>query len=249
MRLAHAVPVLAAATLTAAAGADQLFRGHDQNVSGTGVLANRPNSDAARAAFLAAVSGPTQVQDFEAMPTGAPPSVWTFSGGFNATFTSTATSGSFIQSGLNSNNAYPAQGDRFLDSQTAPGSTFFSLRFATAINSLGFFLTDASDWIGNSDVPEPLYIELLDSSDSVLARYDLITALAPVNINNGGTAYFGIVADTAFAGFRIGQPLRPSGSNALTDDVGFDEFTIAIPGPGPLALALLGLGGLRRPRR
>lgn len=238
---------LALAGLASGASADQLFRGFDQNASGSGALASFPNSDAARAAYLATLAAAAQVQDFEALAPGAVPASWTFSGGLTATYANEATTANSIAQGVSSVTTYPADGTRYLYTETLPGAGFFKLTFGAEVRSIGFYMSDASDWIGNSDVPGPIYIELLDFSDNVLGKYDLITALPPSAINNGGMGYFGVTADQAFAAVRIAQPLRASGSNADSDAIGIDQITVAIPTPG--AAGVLAMGGLMAGRR
>jgi hypothetical protein len=238
---------LALAGLASGASADQVFRGFDQNPIGSGTLAAFPNSDAARAAYVASLAGLAQVQDFEAVAPGGVPASWTFSGGLTATFQNQATTSSAIAQGPSGVDSYPADGTRYLYTETRPGDGFFKLTFQTVVNSIGLYVSDASDWFGNTDVPGPVYIELLDSSDNVLAKYDLITALPPSAINSGGMGYFGVTADQAFAAVRIAQPLRASGSNASTDAIGIDQITVAVPAPG--VAGVLGMGGLMVGRR
>lgn len=236
-----------AAGLAAGASADQVFRGFDQNETGTGALASFPNSDAARTAYLASLAAAAQVQDFEALAAGSVPGGWTFSGGLTAAYLNQATVTNSISEGVSSVTSYPADGKRYLYTETNPGAGFFKLTFDTGVRSIGFYVSDASDWIGNTDAPGSLFIELLDGGGNVLSSYDLITALPPTQIKNGGMGYFGVTSDQAFAAVRIAQPLRASGSSAESDAIGIDQITVAVPAPG--AAALMGLGGLAIGRR
>lgn len=237
------VAVLAAVASTASA--DQVYRGFDAN-GGGGALVSFPNSDAAQAAYLAAASA-VQTQNFEGMGLGGVPATWTFSGGLQAAYGNQATVQGSIATGVSASQTYGSDGTRYLYSETAPGSGFFTLKFDSSVNGIGFYISDASDWFNSQNVPGASYIEIMNGN-SVVSTVDLFTQ-SPSNIQSGGMMYFGIVTDASFDGIRVAQPLRADGGTSESDAVGFDQFTISVPTPGAagvLAMAGLAMGRRRR---
>ncbi len=240
---------LSAAASLSSAQADQVFRGFDVG-NGSTALPSFPSSSAAQTSFLAALPGASGEQDFESFTTNqSAPGLWSFGGGISATFTNQSTVTSSVQSGLSAVGTYAAQGQRYLYAETAPGSGFLTLTFNQPISAIGFFLGDASDWIGEANAPGPLFIELRGANANLISTTDLTSGLLISQNPSHGMAYFGIVSDTPFTSIRIAQPLRATGSNAGSDGIGIDQITVAIPAPSAAcALALVGLVGSRRRR-
>lgn len=230
------------------ANADSYYRGFDVG-NGSTALANPVNSLAARDAFVAALTGNVGVQNFEGFAINAPaPANWDFAPGVSGSFSNSASVASSVRTGLDAVGTYPAQGTRYLYSETNPGSTFFTLMFNQQVNAVGFFIADMSDWLANANVPGPIFIELLNAQQAVVGSAVLSTTLVPAQNPSHGMNYFGVISDAGFYGFRIVQPLRANGANTESDGIGIDEVTIAII-PAPGSLGLLALAGLWTGRR
>lgn len=238
-----------AAAVSSSAGAATVTRGFDLHPTGNGVLASFPDSESAEAQHLLTAGGASGFLGFETFADGSVPANWDLGNGIGAAYTNEATTVTQVLSSVSSVTTYPAEGVKHLYSETQPGAGFFRLAFNQPLTGIGFFFTDASDWINNSDTPGPLYIELLDSVGGVIGTFDLTSGFSPSIITNGSMGFFGIVADAPFNGIRIAQPLRDSGANSLTDAVGFDRISVTVPGPVASAFApLIALGAVRRRR-
>lgn len=230
------------------AGGATVFRGQDNNPAGFGALASFPNSVAAESSFLTAAVGTASEFGFETFEPGPVPGVWDFGGGLTATHTSEATQAHSILTGISGVDTYALDGAKYLHSETAPGSGFFSLTFSRELTAIGMYVVDASDWIGTTDVPGPLFVELFDAQDMLVGRHDVTAAIAPSDLRSGNVAYFGVIADAPFTKLRMAQPLRASGGTSLTDAIGIDKIT-AVPGPGAAAVVFVaGVLGVRRRR-
>lgn len=219
----------------ASASADQVFRGFDNNTGGVVPMASTPNSDAARAEFLASLSSPLS-NDLESLATGGGPAVVAFGDSLNMT-----TNGPGFQvrdSSLNS--AYGTQGPRFIYAEGSENGLLLWMVFSTPIRSLGFDFTDASDWFGSGQNPPPLRVEV-EIGEGIYVGTNLIDGIQSDQIRDGSAGFFGMTADTPFTTVRI---FRPTGGGD-TDAVGFDGFIVPTPG----GAALVGVAGLMATRR
>lgn len=210
---------------------------------GEGVrLASHPNSDAARAAFLAALINPG-VETFESFSdgTGAPLTV-NFGTAGSATLLGEGSVNS-VPTGTNGVGRYPISGTNYWETGSAP-----SIVFSAPVAAFGFYGVDIGDFGGQ------ITVTLAGISGTTTLTID-----NTVNGPGGSVLYFGII-DTANPFTSV-----TFGNTAPGDDFfGFDDFTIGSveqvredPNgnvPVPATLALLGIGGvglafLRRRKR
>lgn len=222
--------------ISSANAEQQVFFGEDEGLGEFTRQTSTPNANAARAAFLAAVTGPKGTEDFESFIFGdqAPLNI-TF--GFESAVLSAAvTNDAQIDTvpGANDTNGfgrYPVSGVNFWD-------TFkdFEIQFAVPITSFGFFAVDIGDF---------------DSQLSLTLLGPDITIDVPhiVGAVKGSVLYFGVRSQTPFTGVSFAN-------SQGTDKFAFDDFTVgtgrqilptlSIPANNPLALALaiLLMGGL-----
>ncbi|MBX3667142.1 MAG: hypothetical protein KF778_01975 [Rhodocyclaceae bacterium] len=220
-----------AATFNAAAAPVVYFGLDNLNLSAGGAA---PNAAAAAAAFAAA-AGPLATQNFDAMSLGAVPP------GFNigtvaATYTDSASDYSRISAGVGTFSTFPISGAQYLEALTNSGSTYFSISFDRPLSALGFYITDASDWIGTGGSIPNLSVALSEvSGGSVL---QLMGGLDPNTVVNGNAAFFGVI-DTAnpITGFSISNPAGVPDKDAI----GLDNLQVAVV-PLPSTAALLALG-------
>jgi hypothetical protein len=230
------------------AGASPItFTGRDVGVSYGGPF---PNSDAAHASFLAAISTPTEITqtiDFESAPLGAFTSL-VVGNGVTAGFTNQDPT-----SGISNQNP---SGIGTWDT-TRPGSqyvyvltpfvslpntvtTTLSFTFATPIDSFGAYISG----LGND---APFGYQFDDGTGQV--------SLASSGLSNG-------FAETQFFGFTDFGHTITSVAISLTEvppvpqqnwhyAIGVDDVTVSTPVPEPASLVLVctGLGVLARRRR
>lgn len=216
-----------------AQAATTIFFGENQSPAG-GVSGDPLD---ARTAFLAALTAGVSTEDFEALPTGAPPFALSFmgSGGtINATLTGT---GSLRNSPITG--TYATSGSQFYDNQF----NAFTVSFASPIAAFGFYGTDIGD------VNRSLEIIL----DMGLSSQRAFTVANTINANNASLLFWGITDTTnPFSTVTFGA----SGG----DRFGFDDLTVGdimqvrdpIPEPSTWAMMLLGfgaVGGVVRSRR
>ncbi|NMG50660.1 PEP-CTERM sorting domain-containing protein [Azoarcus communis] len=218
---------LAAATalLTSASAyaAPLVFFGEDEGLGETIALSSTPNADAARNAFLAALSGQNvATEDFESHPYTTSFTPGTLNVDFGALGTAT------LNQGYVTNDPYAGRyatsGAQFWETY----SSSFTINFSSAVIGFGFYGIDIGDFLGT------VTLTLSNGSEFTV----------PHSIDNpgGSVLYWGIVdTETPFTSVTFGN------TNAGADWFGFDDFTIATAGPGnripePATLALLGLG-------
>jgi hypothetical protein len=205
-----------------AAGAT--FTGLDD---GSAVGGARPNSDAAKASFLAAASvhGATASEDFESIPTG-----------YDASFSHnglgvTLAAGNFGDgfSGVSSTTFGNVYG---FDTTTGTGNWLgfptgsATLSFASGTNSLGFFLTGVQELFGSTLT--------LTQNDGASTVYDLSSLIAA----NGGAGFFGVVDSTSFSSATL---FRPGNDAWGIDDLVFNAQN-AVPEPATWAMMIVGIG-------
>lgn len=203
----------------------------------------RPNADAAAAAFASA-AGATAVQDFESFATGAVPASIPI-GGTTAAFTNLASAYAQISRNTGTFDTYPTSGSNYLEALSANGTSYFAFSFDRGVRALGFYITDASDWIGSGVGIASLQIVLHRASGD--AALDLLGGLDAASVVNGNAAFFGVIDDAApILGFSIFNPAGVPGEDAI----GIDDLRVsAVPEPSMVYLAGAGLLALRRTRR
>lgn len=205
----------------AATAAPVTFFGEDLGGGENVRLGATPNADAARAAFMAALTG-VGTETFESFSTGATSVVADF-----GTVTATLVGGSvaYQASGTNGVGRYPVSGSQYWQSSSA-----MSLTFSAPVAAFGFYGVDIGDYNGQ--------VTLTTASGSPI----VLNIGNTVNSPGGGVLYFGFyVTDPSeyFTGISFGNTATGS------DFFGFDDFTIGTanqvtPVPEPASLLLLG---------
>lgn len=149
---------------------------------------------------------------------------------------------------------FATSGRQHLEMVSDQGTTYFTATFDSPIDGLGFYLTDASDWIGTTGPVGHLFA-VLTTVDNTTLDFDLTPGLDPTTLVSGNRAFFGVLESSArFTSFAI----RSDAGIPAGDALGIDDFMVAlapgrVPEPGTLALAALAslslLGGAVRRRR
>lgn len=229
--------VLVIACVAGSASASQLFRGFDNNLTGEVPMASTPNSDAARADYLSALSAPVS-NDLESLANGGAPAVVEFDGGLSMT----ASGAAFQVRDTQLNSAYGTQGPRYLYTEGAEDVELLRLTFSSPISALGFTFTDASDWFNTGQNPPHLMFGI-ELAPGITSYSSLITGYNTSDIRNGSTGFLGVITDSPFTTVIIWRPI----GGGDTDAVGFDGFIV--PAPGAAGLGLMGMAAAVRRRR
>ncbi len=216
----------------------QVFFGYDASST------IRPQHDAAKAAFQAAISGAGQF-DFESVPTGPLNGIQSFGNGVNGNFASSSASGISLAevttSGIYSTFAF--SGTKYFVGHVDPARSMLTINFDREIHAIGFSLSDESDWGTNSSNP---------AHDLVLGngeRYSLTNG-TPHSHTDGNSSFFGVVSAAGFRTISIEYPAGAIGTGLDADAVGIDDIVIgnAVPEPATLA-AFAGLLALTKRRK
>lgn len=232
--MTRAICALVAMACTATSvSAAIVYRGFDNNPSGTVPMASTPNTDAARGDFLAALSAPI-LNNLESIAPGTGAAIVPFGPGL----TMTADGAAFEVRDTPFNSAHGTQGPRYMYTEAPENSNLLTLTFSSPIRAIGFTFTDASDWVNTGQNPPHLLVTVGNEPG-----VSLITTLNTNQIFDGSTGFFGYVADGPFTTITI---FRPIGGGA-TDAVGFDGFIV--PAPSSLALVSLAAAARRSRRR
>lgn len=238
---------------TSAMAAPLVFFGLD-NVTLPGT---RPNADAARNAFVAAVGGASiTTQDFETAVVGdlpKPSFTGTLASGIGVTVTNSATNYMRISSGIGAFNTSPISGSKYLETLSDQGTVHFTAEFDQAVRAIGFYLTDVDDWACcGANAPMPIgKLRLVLTSASGSTELDLTPGFDPINLTDGNVEFFGVFdAVNPFTSIAIRSDANIPGGDAI----GIDDVMIsvkAVPAPGTVALLLPllpVLGWVRRKR-
>jgi hypothetical protein len=231
-----------------AVAAPILFYGHDQAPGPDGPT---PNSDAAYAAFLAALNpASVGVEDFESEALGG---IGTLPIAFPSTaVTGTITDLAFFGSQVAAQSAFdfPRSGAQMLSSGSSGASNFFELALSTPQYAFGFFGVGFSDYLGAQGPPfsiPPIAVSLDGGAPIAVINVDpLLVAVNSVN-------FFGIISDSPFSSVVFINPTGTFNDGISVDDIviGSPRDVAAVPEPGTLALIGVGALGLlaRRYRR
>jgi hypothetical protein len=225
---AYIIPVLCLSLIGGAASAATTHYGEDDGVGPGGA---RPNSDAARTAFLADAGATDPVIDFEALALGYT-SPLALSSNVTASFSGAA--GSPI-SGVSDDNTTnlgyntTAGGDQFL--RFAPefgGSATLTFSFARAVRSFGAYFTGVETDFGSISVT---------SSDGSVTDFAI-----PGSTTGGGVLFFGLT-DVLISAITITNVADSAGGTR--DLIGLDDISVGVgvPEPATWGLMILGLGG------
>lgn len=236
IKITAAIAALAASSLASAA--PLTFFGEDAGLGENTRLASTPNADAARAAFLANLTG-VGTESFETAPAGG------FSNlavNFPGAGTATISSGTIVNvpTGTDGFGRYPISGNQYLETS----SSSLTIAFDQAVAAFGFYGVDIGDFNGQ------VTLTFVNGGSST------INVGNTVNAAGGSVLYFGFIdADNPFTSVTFGN------TSPGSDFFGFDDFTIGsvdqvVPNPasapGTLALvgaSLLALGVARRRRQ
>ena len=234
----RALTAVAACYITSAPAAVTTFYGLDQ-ASGAGGA--HPNSDAARASFLAALSSAVVgVEDFEGDDTGSflgGSRALSFGGsGITGTLQSLGTlSGGIRQTGGGGFGEFAFSGTNWLDVGTRNNSDFFLLTLSSPIRALGFYGSSFSNYASVGSGPFPSIRVSIDDGEAI----DVIN-IPPETVLDESANFFGIISDTPFTTVRMINPI-----GTVNDGVGLDDIAIAaVPVPATLVLFASGIAGL-----
>lgn len=208
------------------------FSGIDNNGSNTVPLAATPNSDAARNAFFANLSG-VGTETFETRSGSAPLAI-----NFGAAGTATvngpgavATVAPGTTNGFGRYSVPSASSSRYWEADAGTGG--IAVSFSSPIAAFGFYGIDIGDFNGT------VQLQLTDTGGNLST---LNVPAAGAAQANGSVLYFGFY-DTAVQYTSVSF-LTTGGSG---DVFAFDNFSIGslqqvTPVPEPMSLALFGLG-------
>jgi hypothetical protein len=201
-----------------------------------------PNqATAARNSFVAAAGAAAiTTQNYDSVATGefATTTTGVLANGVGVTVTKSTVNGYLrVAAGLGTFNTYPTSGNQYLETLSDQGSTYFTVVFDHAVSGLGFFVSDVSDWVGDTRAVDDILVVLTTTAGDTLVL-DLTPGFAPSQLVDGNLAFFGVI-DTAapFTSLAIRSGSGLPGADAL----GFDDFmvSLAVPEPGVPGLVLL----------
>jgi uncharacterized protein (TIGR03382 family) len=253
LRALSVLAVGAALALSTVHGADayQIFFGQDLN--GTDApLATSPNATNARAAFLSNLTGVgTETFETHLPPTTAPLAL-AFPGAGTATLTGTGEIKGSLPGFTDGFGRYATSGLFFWRVDAEPNGSFVVV-FDAPVAAFGFFGTDIGDFDGRLTLR-------LTKTDSTITDIDVPHGTGI--LQQTSILYFGLIADSAAEEIAKITFLATDTAGDELDTFGFDDFTIAsraqvcgadcpttVPGPGSLALLVLGGLGLALRRR
>jgi hypothetical protein len=218
----------------------------------------RPNADAARNAFVAAVGGASiTTQNFETAVVGdlpKPSFTGTLASGIGVTVTNSATNYMRISAGIGAFNTSPISGSKYLETLSDQGTTFFTAAFDQAVRAIGFYITDINDWkcCNNGASPNTIgKLRLLLTSASGTTELDLTPGSDPIDLEDGNVEFFGVFdAVDPFTSIAIRSDANiPGGDGIGIDDVMISVRSVPAPGTVALLLSLLPVLGFVRSRR
>lgn len=198
-----------------------------------------PNSDAARAAFVAALApGTVGVENFEGDPlvggvigVAFPPT--------GVTGTSTPLANQFASvSGAVDGGFFPTSGTNFYRLQTSSNTAFFDLLLSAPVTAIGFYGADFSNYQSSGVSSPPIRLSL-DGGSPI----DTLN-VAPQTIPGGSVNFFGVITDTPFTTIRL------INSGLLSDGIAIDDIIVgqvapaAVPEPASVGLVVAGVVGL-----
>jgi hypothetical protein len=205
-----------------------------------------PNSDSARAAFLAAMPAGVVagVEDFEDNPLGGGAVGVTFPGsGVTGTITPLATLFAEVSQTLRVGE-FPVSGLNYYRTGTRGNSAFFDLEFSTPVTAIGFYGTGFSNYQGAPRPIPPIRLSIDGGPPIDTVNVD------PRTITDSSVNFFGVISDTPFTRVRL---INPAGAD--NDGIGVDDIIVghfapaAVPEPGSLLLAGVGAVGVAAARR
>jgi len=208
----------------------QLFYGLDPAAGIGGV---HPNSDTARASFLAALDpGTIGIETFEGLPLGPVTGDLSFpplgATGSVVDLNATAVQGAFDGANL----LFAVTGSKYLRSATVGTQSYFELTLSLPQNGLGFYGVGLSDYLGFGGTFPPIQITL-DGG----APIDVLN-VNPTSVPSYSVNFFGVVSESPFSTVRV---LNPFPNPVIGDGIAIDDLTIgrivSVPEPSSLTLA------------
>lgn len=233
-------------TLSVCASASDVYFGFDQNTSGVVPLLDRPNHDAAKAAFVAA-AGVVGTYDFEDAGLGGLNGAKNFGGVANGTFQSFTGTG-ITFAGVHDQltyDCYSFSGSKYFMTQVDRGQTSFMLTFDHPLKAIGFSISDEADWFGLQN--NPGHVLRVNNGETFSLTNGMDTSL----IRSGSASFLGIVSVHSFTSIRFSYPGNGVGAGVDADAVGIDDIIVAVV-PEPATLTVIGtalVGTLVRRRR
>jgi hypothetical protein len=221
-------------TLPGTARAQEFF-GKDLNGSNTPLPAgSRPNTDAARAAFLSNLTG-VGTESFESFSVGqASPLALVFPGAGTATINGNGTIRDTPISGT-----YATDGSKYLI-----GNGQYTVTFTQDVAAFGFSATDVGDIDGDVTLTFRNNGSVVFFKQLPRVGAPTIPANDPANTNNGSALFYGYINTTSLFDEIIFGNTSVSGF----DGFGFDQMTIGslqqvTPVPEPSEWVAMGMAG------